>query len=484
MGLFLFVTSWRQIFIVMEEEKPKKKRKKKAAAEGEGSKEHKKNWRETRATAADIRQMLTDNVLLRQNVITGRPEFRVPMNDEFDPVCRMFYPSGASPLDEWRSAVEWHTISDRFVNTLWSVFSNIKDVGLKDLWTVIDSDFVPLYNPLCHYLESLPPPDESRGAIFELAMTVTVKGGSDEQALFYFYLRKWLVGMVAGWVDDVEVNNCILVLVGRQGIFKTTWFNSLLPPDLQPYFHSNTSFGNMTKDEVLKLSQYGLICCEELDTMKPSEMNRLKWAVTTPVTDERRPYAHYSERRKHIASYCGTGNNIQFIDDATGTRRWLPFEVESIENPREHPIDHDAVFAEAYALYRDGFQYWFNDEEMQVLQRHNERFEVSNMEHELISKFYHLPGEHERGEFVSNAEIMQTIGGNLLPRLTANKLGRAMKTLGFERKRSHGLWGYNVVAYTAEEIKANKSMLAYDAESESSQSDDQDTGFDRNAEIF
>ena len=83
----------------------------------------------------------------------------------------------------------------------------------------------------------------------------------------------------------------------------------------------------------------------------------------------------------------------------------------------------------------------------------------------------------ELAQFVSDAE-------NLLPRLTSNKLGRAMKTLGFERKRSHGLWGYNVVAYTAEEIKANKSMLAYDAESESSQSDDQDTGSDRNAEIF
>ena len=83
----------------------------------------------------------------------------------------------------------------------------------------------------------------------------------------------------------------------------------------------------------------------------------------------------------------------------------------------------------------------------------------------------------ELAQFVSDAE-------NLLPRLTANKLGRAMKTLGFERKRSHGLWGYNVVAYTAEEIKANKSMLAYDEESESSRNDDQDTGRDRNAEIF
>ena len=70
----------------------------------DNKKAHKKNWRETQATAADIRQMLTDNVLLRQNVITGRPEFRVPRNDEFDTVGRMYYPSGASPLDEWRSA--------------------------------------------------------------------------------------------------------------------------------------------------------------------------------------------------------------------------------------------------------------------------------------------------------------------------------------------------------------------------------------------
>ena len=146
----------------MEEEKPKKKRKKKA---DEGvTKKHKKNWRETLATAADIRQMLTDNVLLRQNVITGRPEFRVPRNDEFDTVGRMYYPSGASPLDEWRSATMWYPVSDRFVNTLWSVFSDFKVVRLRDIWTVINSDFVPLFNPLRQYLESLcRPPTTAAG---------------------------------------------------------------------------------------------------------------------------------------------------------------------------------------------------------------------------------------------------------------------------------------------------------------------------------
>ena len=61
-----------------ENNDPKKKRKKKQSAEHGGSKEHKKNWRETYATKKEIRQMLSDNVFLRYNVILGRAEFRVP----------------------------------------------------------------------------------------------------------------------------------------------------------------------------------------------------------------------------------------------------------------------------------------------------------------------------------------------------------------------------------------------------------------------
>ena len=429
-------------------------------------KEHKKNWRETHATPEDIQRFLCDNVLLRHNVITGEQEFRVPERDEFTALGIM-YPTGTTPLDEWRSASEWHRVDDRFVTSLYNMIYLAKEVREQDIWRVLKSDFVPLYNPFQQYLSRLPPWDESTNPILDLSMTVTVRGGTEEQLLFYACLRKWLVAMVAGWLEEGKVNQEILVFVGRQGIFKTTWFGHLLPPELQPYFHSNTSFGNMTKDEVLKLSQYGLICCEELDTMRPSEMNRLKWAVTTTVTDERRPYARAPERRNHIASYCGTGNNLQFIDDDTGTRRWLPFEVEQIRSPHDYPLDHAAVFAQAYALYLKGFRYWFDDGEMQLMARHNERFEVAKPERELISQHYRLPKENEPGVFVSSTEILMTIGGNLTQRLTSNRLGRAMTALGFIGVRSHGQRGYNVVAYTDDEKKSNKSVLAYDAKPES-----------------
>ena len=43
----------------------------------------------------------------------------------------------------------------------------------------------------------------------------------------------------------------------------------------------------MTKDDLLTLAQYGLVCCEELDTMSPRDLNQLKAAVTMPSIDER-----------------------------------------------------------------------------------------------------------------------------------------------------------------------------------------------------
>ena len=173
---------------------------------------------------------------------------------------------------------------------------------------------------------------------------------------FYEYLKKWLVGMVAGWVDQSEVNHVILIFIGEQGIYKTTWFNYLLPPELRDYFYTKTNASRMTKDDLLTLAQYGLVCYEELDTMSPRELNQLKSAVTMPSIDERAAYAHFHEHRKHIASFCGTGNNVQFLSDPTGTRRWLPFEVESIMSPRDHPFNYEGVYSQAYAQLRRRLQ--------------------------------------------------------------------------------------------------------------------------------
>ena len=99
----------------MDNKDNKKKRKK--TEEGGEEKEHKKNWRETHASTEDIQKFLSEHVLLRHNTVTGQPEFRVPERDEFDSLG-MKYITGATPLDEWRSATDWQTVNDRLVNSM------------------------------------------------------------------------------------------------------------------------------------------------------------------------------------------------------------------------------------------------------------------------------------------------------------------------------------------------------------------------------
>lgn len=46
--------------------------------------------------------------------------------------------------------------------------------------------------------------------------------------------------------------------------------------------------------------------------MRPAELNQLKAMVTMPYVNERAAYGRNKERHPHIASFCGTGNNVQF----------------------------------------------------------------------------------------------------------------------------------------------------------------------------
>ena len=242
----------------MEEKKRKKK------AKSTERTERKANWQEVYATVDDIQQFLSERVMLRFNVVTRRVE--VHWLTDF----------GDAPpqLDDWTM------LTDRVVNSLWVEMSQQKPVRVQDIFRVIESDYVAEYNPFAFYLERLPPWDGEQDHILGLSLSVNVKGDSDEQFLFAEYLKKWMVGMVAAWMNPQVVNNVILVLIGPQGAYKTTWFNYLLPPELRRYFYTKTNASRMSKDDLLVLAQYGLVCCEELDTMRPAELNQLKAAVT------------------------------------------------------------------------------------------------------------------------------------------------------------------------------------------------------------
>lgn len=389
------------------------------------------------APLPEVEKFITSQAEVRNNVITYRREIRM----DGEPTFR--------------------DITDRDENTLWSR-ANKAGVcsGPKTIQMILNSEYVDNYNPFTDYLFHCDAWDGKTDYIRRL--TDTVQTSAPE--FFYEYFRKWFVGLIASLVNPDVVNHEVLIFIGRQGSYKTTWMNRLLPPELHRYFFTKTNSNRMTKDDKLSLSEFALICFEEIDHMRPSEMNQLKAMISLPAVNERAAYAHNKDFRPHVASFCGTGNNITFLNDPTGTRRWLAFEVLSIVDPYTLTLPYREIYAQGLALYRSGFRYWFNHEEITLLERHNERFEVPCMEQELVQLYYRkpLPGEH--GIFVSTTEILQRINTLIKTPLYINVLGTALRKLEFQPCRNNGLRGYRVMELTPEEIAARRQQMEMDTD--------------------
>ena len=424
------------------------------------------------ATVADIQRFLIDSgVRVRYNVITRKREMASPNPSQGGELAESemsesplldFGPFGRRPKGwEGRGEAPFVELTDDHVNSLYCRFC--LSTGLttrpKEFNTIIESDFYPTYNPLHEYLESLPTWDGVTDHIDQLASTVHVTGCTQEMHNRFF--KKWMVAMVAAWMDETVTNHEILTYIGPQGRYKTTFMTRLLPPALGEYFATKTFKGRMDKDDRLALTELALIDLEELDVMNASEVNQLKALVTDPSVNLRPVYARYSVRRAHIASFCGTGNNPRFLTDLTGHRRWLPFMIEAIDSPYEHPFDYEAIYAQAYALYREGFCYWFTDEENAELEQHNRQFEEPCIEEELIRTYLCQPYGEETGEFLTATRIIELVGTSVRVSLSPKRIAMAMQRLGYEQRRVMNTRGWNVVILTGDQIKEQQRMDAH-----------------------
>ena len=331
------------------------------------------------------------------------------------------------------ASASWQLMTDALENSLWRAMQHDGlDVDLFRLRTLLQSDFVPTYHPLQRYLDTLPPWDGTTDHIGRLARMVVCRGASADE--FDYYFRRWLVGLLAAALDDAVVNHELLGLLGPQGSFKSSFFENLLPPCLRRYYTTKTNSQRLTKDDLFTMTENLLVNFEEIDSMQRPELNQLKAMTTTLYINERPAYGRNKVRLPHVASFCATGNNLQFLTDDTGNRRWLPFEVERIENPWTTPIDYAGVYAQAKALLDSGFRYWFQGEEVEALNLRNRRFEAPNPARELILSHYRRPSALEKGRYMTASQICARFAPM---RLSPVQVNRVLSELGFEHRRTH-----------------------------------------------
>ena len=366
-------------------------------------------------------------------------------------------------------AAQWRNLTDKDINTMVCncVEETQVNVTVSEMWTALKSDRIPAVHPLRAWLQEVRPYTEDRPDWIDMvAQQVVVKDDGllamgDGQAYWRACFKKWFVAMVASWMKDEVVNHTVLVLVGRQGIFKTTWLDSLIPPALRAYSSKLPLSGQISKDDRLRLCENGMLNIDELDAICGREMNIVKSLLTSTVVNERAAYGRLKERRLRLASFCASTNNREFLTDITGNRRWLPFEVESIQNPFHTTLPYELMYAEALYLIENDFNYWFDMEEIGALETHNELFRAQDNEEQLLPILFDIPAEG-RGEFMTTAEISEILVtyGNIKKPLNTRQLGMLMTKKGFQNKKVSisgvSLRGWMVYKRDLDEIKRVK----------------------------
>ena len=367
-------------------------------------------------------------------------------------------------------------VTDRDINSMLLACNveSCQNISAQTFRSALMSNCIPEFNPLTDYLDeavkavTINPDgpsyiDQVAGMVhvtYTPQSPLSPEGGLS--SLWHTCFRKWFVSMVASWMDPKVVNHQILVLIGPQGIFKSTWLDALIPETLVSYRcrQSGTNFSD--KDEQLRCAEFAMVNYDEFDRLSSSDLDNLKSLITTPDVSIRAPYGSTKERRVRIASYCASGNKFQFLTDQTGNRRFLPFYVSHIDSPFDHPIDHHRLYAEAVKMVKEGFVYWFTTEDIQQLSKYVEQFADRSPEEELLDVYFDIPKapgvETRTVKFLTSSEIQAKLVsyGNLHRPIPLRTLCQVLDNKGFQRMRSNRKRGYLVVELEATEINSNR----------------------------
>jgi hypothetical protein len=357
----------------------------------------------------------------------------------------------------------WTRMDDNIENSLWI---EMEEDGLQTqqprLHSLINSDFSEKYNPLLDYLTSLPAWDGKTDYIQMLADRIHIAntdGAHHTQEDFRYFFKKWFVAMVVTWVTDTVVGQTILIFVGKGGLFKTTFFDKLLPKILHDYFINESTASYTDKDFMEAMASKALMCLDEFETAFGKNLSAFKSCVTKLFFSIRRPYDKYRTELPHRAAMCGTSNSVQIISEEEN-RRYSPWLIESIDSPIDHPIDYQHVYAQAVALgkevmerqrkHEDGWVFWLTTEDIEVMREHNKMFMISNYMEDQILRYYRVPGKDVEARYIKfrySSEILERIGGcpALSRYIYQQNLASTLLRLGFERKRRSKGMGWFVI---------------------------------------
>jgi predicted P-loop ATPase len=367
-----------------------------------------------------VKEYLSEKYKFRKNVISGYTEFQ-------------------------KNGETWKNIDKRTKN---SIYIEMLDDGYRVnfdlLKTLLESDFAELYNPFNDYFDNLP---EWNGEDYISNFITLLPIIKNQKELAYQLIKKWFLGVVST-ATARSPNQTALILIGAQGSRKTRFFRALLPQALQAYY--TEAYLDVKSERAEKmLTKNFFIVMDELATMQKQEIDILKSLIQRVDVAARPLFQDETVQLPRVASFCGTVNNSAFLNDLTGSRRFLCFELQT--EIAEISLDYikknlDQMYSQALQLVKTGTSFHLTSEEIALVNAHNEKYAVNSLEQELLLKHF-APAEKSKGRNMTFGDIRSFLEGQTKNRIVTTKLSQALKKNGFIEHSSR-LNGKPVYSYS------------------------------------
>ena len=385
-----------------------------------------------------VESFLDEYYLFRRNILSGKTEYLIIKKDD------------ESELEEKDG--DWKVLTNNAFN---SIVRHAKRLGIgenksprQDIDEFINSEEVPVYNPIKEYLESLPKWD-GQNQVAELFGRIP--GLTSEQLN---WCSIWLRSAVAHWLqmDMLHGNEAVPILIGQQGCGKSTFAVRLLPEKLRQYFLDHINFGNKFDSE-MALTHNLFVNIDELANMGASQQGKLKQTLSKVRVNGRPIFGKSQDDRLRFASFLATTNDEHPLCDPTGSRRYICLHIpagEYIDN--SSVINYAQLYAQVmYELCHQQTPYWFTNDEVARIQQKNLPFFKTDDLESMIRNCFRVPeGEEEdEGKWMNCSEIFQVLHEHY-PMLMSNlstkiRIGQSLKLMGCKMKHTKKGQAYQLI---------------------------------------
>ena len=376
-----------------------------------------------------VESFLDEYYLFRRNILSGKTEYLIIKKDD------------ESELEEKDG--DWKVLTNNAFN---SIVRHAKRLGIgenksprQDIDEFINSEEVPVYNPIKEYLENLPK-WEGQNQVAELFGRIP--GLTSEQLN---WCSIWFRSAVAHWLqmDMLHGNEAVPILIGQQGCGKSTFAVRLLPEKLRQYFLDHINFGNKFDSE-MALTHNLFVNIDELANMGASQQGKLKQTLSKVRVNGRPIFGKSQDDRLRFASFLATTNDEHPLCDPTGSRRYICLHIpagEYIDN--SSVINYDQLYAQVmYELCHQHTPYWFTNDEVARIQQKNLPFFKTDDLESMIRNCFRVPEEEEEdeGKWMNCSEIFQVLHEHY-PMLMSNlstkiRIGQSLKLMGCKMKHT------------------------------------------------